>query len=415
MGSGNENKISQAAKSFFGRLIPSGNKGVATGSQRPLSNDWQFGADGDNLVARRYDLEIPINGGLVRSPDRLRSLLEMHQYCPEIKKAISIQRDDCFSSEHGDDQGVYVSDWVDREKKIPVDPAVKALLDEFIYQHFGAEACKPSLAETLRMGDSFSEIVFDKNFTKIERLLRLPVGEMFRVEDNKGSLMRFEQRRFQGEDLEYASAGYSGIAYHPMQIVHWRYQPVHIYGESLYEESLNDWEDLKVGEIDLAKACRDLGVIPVHHEMAPGSTKEDKDLYQGSHQKAKREYLITDLYTVPGVKINRISKTGANLDPLVNRVLMRRKRIAMSCRTPAYLLGIQEDSAKQLSGQPASAYARHIASVRQMFSEGLNYVLDLHLMLSGIPPDKCRYRLVYPEIVVNPFNQPAPSQPEENN
>jgi hypothetical protein len=40
-------------------------------------------------------------------------------------------------------------------------------------------------------------------------------------------------------------------------------------------------------------------------------------------------------------------------------------------------------------------------------------VLDLHLLLSGIPADKWRYRLVYPEIIVNPFNQPAPTQQSE--
>jgi hypothetical protein len=404
--------IFQRAKNFFDKRGANTQKGVATGSERPKSTNWA-GASGDTLTGRQYDLEIPLNGGLIRSPDRLRNLLEMHSYCPEIKKAIAIQRDDCFSSEHGDDQGVFVSDWVDRDKKIPVDPTVKTLLDEFIYRHFGAEDCKPMVAEFLKMGDSFCEIVFDENLTKIERLLRLPVGEMFRVQTDQGYLMRYEQRRFLSENLEYQNTGYTGVAYHPMQIVHWRYQPVHIYGESLYEESLNDWNDLKVGEIDLAKACRDLGVVPVHHEMAEGSSIEDKNQYQQGHQEAKRQYLITDLYTMPGVKIGRISNGVANLDPLVDRVLMRRKRIAMSCRTPAYLLGIQEDGAKQLSGQPASSYARHIASVRQTFSQGLNYVLDLHLLLSGIPADKWRYRLVYPEIIVNPFNQPAPNQPSE--
>jgi hypothetical protein len=397
-----------AALALAKKLNPFAKKGVALGQQRPLSSIWGYGAGGDSLVGRNYDLEIPLKGGLVRDATRLRNLLEMRQYCPEIKKAIAIQRDDCFSSEHGDDIGFWISDWVDRERKIPVDPQVKDLLTEFIYQHFGAEGCKPTVAEALSLGDSFSEIVFDEKFTKIERLMRLPVGEMFRVEDDQGYLLRFEQRRYLSEDLTHSGEALGNV-FHPAQIIHWRYQPVHLYGESLYEESLADWEDLKKGEIDLAKACRDLGVIPVHHELAPNSTIDDKNQYEAAHKAAKKEFLITDLYTLPGVKISRIATSQANLDPLVDRVLMRRKRIAMSCRTPAYLLGIQEDSAKQLSGQPASAYARQIASVRQMYSEGVNYVLDLHLMLNKIPPDRWRYRLNYPEIIVNPFNQPAPT------
>lgn len=380
--------------------IKSIGKSTPVGSQRPLSQRLS-GAHGDSLISRYHDLEIPINGGLVRDAVRLRNLLEMRTYCPEIKKSIAIQRDDAFSSEHGDDLGISVSEWVDRENKIPIDPEVKYLIEDFIYSHFNAEFCKPILAESLSLGDSFCEIVYDLKSRKIDRLLRLPVGEMFRVEDDHGQLLRFEQRR-------YISDNTGGIAYHPQQIVHWRYQPQHLYGESLYEESVADWEDLKRGEIDLAKACRDLGVIPVQHEMAPEMDKDALDDYKADHQAAKKEFLITDLYTMSGVNIRRISTTAANLTPLVDRVLMRRRRLAMACRTPTYLLGIEETAAKQLSGQPASSYSRHIASVRQSFSTGVNQVLDLHLWLNGVPPDRWRYRLQYPKIVVNPFNLPAP-------
>lgn len=379
------------------------------GSQRPISN-WVYGASGDTLVGRNYDLEIPIDGGLVRDAQRLRNLIEIRTHNPEVAKAIAIQRDDTFSSEHGDDQGFWVSDWIDRRNTVPIDPQVKDLLDEFIYQHFGAEQGKPTVAEALTVGDSFSEIVFTPDLRQIERLIRLPVGEMFRIEDDFGYLVGFEQRQYLHQEARSQST--RGIFYNPMQIVHWRYQPGRLYGQSLFEESIPDWEDLKEGEIDLAKACREAAVNPIHHELAPGSDSADKADYEARHKEAKRNFLITDLYTLPGVKVNRVTG-NPNIDPLIERVLMRRKRLAMSCRTPSYLLGIQEDAAKQLSGQPASAYARHIASVRQMYSQGVNFVLDLHLLLNGVPPDKWRYKLVYPEIVINPFNQPTPSTKQE--
>jgi hypothetical protein len=404
-----ENLFTRIANKFSS-LIQSP-MGAATGQQRPISTNWQFGASGDDLFSRKYDLEIPVNGGLIRDPARLRTLLEIRTYCPEVKKSIAMQRDDAFSSEHGDDIGIFIDDFVDREKKIPIDPIVKQINEEFLEEHFASEKSKPGLAEALSLGDSFSEIVFDSGMTRIERLLRLPVGEMFRIEDNKGLLLRFEQRRFQSEDVSRSDRTDSGISYHPLQIIHWRYQQVHLYGESLFEESVGDWEDLKKGEIDLAKACRDLGVIPVHHEMAEDSTKTDLDKYRTEHIAAKQQILVTDLYTMPGVKIGRISSSQANLQPLVDRVLMRRKRIAMSCRTPSYLLGIQTDGAKQISGQPASAYARQISSVRQMHSEGVNYALTLNLALMGIPPDRWKWRLRYPEIIVNPFNLPSPIHP----
>lgn len=406
-----QNPVYLALSNIASKLNLFTNKNAPIGDKRPISGNWLYGASGDSLIGRNFDLEIPLTGGLVRDSVRLRRLLEMRAYCPEIKKAVAIQRDDVFSSEHGDDTGFWVSDWIDREKTIPVNPTVKKLLNDFIYQHFGAEDCKPIVAEALSVGDSFCEIVFSDDMKQIQRLIRLPVGEMFRIQDNRGYLQGFDRRSYMSEETQAAAA--RGTRYHPAQIVHWRYQPVNIYGESLFEESQPDWEDLKKGEIDLAKACRDLGVIPVHHEMAPGSTVTDRVDYELNHRRSKEQFLITDLYTIPGVKINRISRTAANVTPLVDRVLMRRKRIAMSCRTPLYLLGIQEDGAKQLSGQPAEAYARHLASVRQMFSQGVNFVLDLHLLLNGISPDLWRYQLEFPKIIVNPFNQPAPANNQE--
>lgn len=401
--------IANFAKRF--NLFGVGNN--ATGQQRPLSGTWLYGASGDSLIGRRYDLEIPLNGGLVRDAIRLRSLIEMQTYCPEINTAVATQRDDCFSSEHGDDQGLYISDWIDRENKIPVDPIIKRLCDDFIYEHFGAEQGKPTVLEALTVGDSFSEVVFDKKMTKIERIMRLPVGEMFRIEDNQGYLLRFEQRHYESQDLSTSGNDLVGNAFSPLQIIHWRYQPYRLYGRSLFEVAKADWEDLKKGEIDLAKACRDLGANPVHHEMAPNSTLTDKADYQRDHMAAKEQYLVSDLYTMPGVKIGRVSSSQANLSPLVDRVLMARKRIAMICRTPPYLLGIPQDGAKQLSGQPATSYARQIASVRQMYSNGVNEVLNIHLALNGIAPERWRYKIVYPEIVVNPFNQAAPDRAAE--
>jgi hypothetical protein len=306
----------------FGLSAPDGEP---VGSQRPVSN-WSMAAWGEDSAARRnYDLEIPLNGGLIRDAARLRNLLEMRTYCPEIKKAVAIQRDDLFSSENGDDQGLKISKWLDDEESVAIDPEVKTLLDNFLYSQIGAQSGKPIMAEALSLGDSFAEIIFDKQITKILGILRLPVGEMFRVEDDKGRLLRFEQRRHLVEST-------ACITYHPLQIIHWRYQPVHLYGESLYEESLADWEDLKEAERDLAKACRDLGVIPVQHEMPSGSTRKFLDDYRSDHIAAKRMHLVTDMYTMPGVKIGKISTSYPNLAPLVDRVVMRRRRIAMACR-----------------------------------------------------------------------------------
>ena len=395
--------IIAAALSRLRQLLPgSGGNGEPSGQQRPVGGTTYsvFGSGEESPVDRNHDLEIPVNGNLVRGSERLRNLYEMRTYCPEINTAIAIQRDDVFSSESGDDQGVMVSDFTDERELVPVDPVIKTLIEEFLYAQHGTQLAKQIVAEALSFGDSFVEIVFDRRVTRIERLLRLPVGEMFRIETRAGQLLRFEQRRWLHETTP-------PIVYHPLQIIHWRYRPVYLYGESLFEASVADWEDLKIAEKDLAKGCRDIGVIPVHHEMPEGTDKAYLADYKRNHIAAKGEYLVTDLYTMPGVKIGKISTTYPNLVELTNRVRMRRKRIAMACRTPDYLLGLGEGSAQQIMMQPATAYARHIASVRQCYSEGLNQLIDLHLALNGYPPDQRRYRLLYPQLVVNPFTQPT--------
>lgn len=390
----------------LGLVAPFGN---AIGSQRPLRDRWMGTGDPDSIIGRNYDLEIPLSGGLIRDPDGLRTLIEMRTYCPEVETAISVLRDDAFSSEHGDDQGVSVSKFLDNneelpdEQRTPIDSNIKSILDDFIYKHLTAEFCKPILEETLTTGDSFVEIVFNSSLTEIVELLRLPVGEMFRVELSKGQLVQFEQR---GQSNIWNTDSYK-ILYAPMQIIHWRYKKVHLYGRSLYAAAKNDWDDLKLAEQDLAKACRDLGVIPVHHEMPEKTDRTFRDLYQQEHIRQKQSFLVTDLYTMPGVKISRIASAQANLDPLFDRVIMRRLRIAMTCRVPESLMSVGHgfSSGKELSNQPATAYARHLAAVRQSHAQGLNQILDTVLALKGINPADRQYRLVFPKIVTNPYNQ----------
>ena len=380
-------------------------KDIVIGSQRPIS-DWRTYSGDKNTYGRSYDAEIPINGGLIRDPDRLRTLFELY-CCPEIRTSVNTPVDDVFSSEHGDDIGLMLSDWVDKVDpetgvgKIAIDPYIKNILSEFIYRHLGAEDCKQIVRDMLITGDAFLEVIFDRQLN-IKRTMRLPVGEMFRVEDNDANLIEFNQRNYYTND--------HAIVFSPFQVVHFRYHRVKLYGQSLFESSISDFDDLQAGFTDLRKACHELGASPIHHELQPGSTREDVDRYRQAHVEFKSKYMVTDIYTQNGVSLEKISSGNNNdLKSLVDRIQLARKRIAMACRMPSYALGI-DNTAKELSGQPATSYARHISAVRQAFSEGINQLLDTHLALMGVPESEWRYRISYPSIVVNPFSMSAPKK-----
>jgi hypothetical protein len=392
---------------FLEKIWPSlgvANQTPVLGQQRPLALD-PLGVDDFSAIWRRYDLEIsefPVRDHLNKG----KKIIEMVEYCPEIATAIDIISGDCFSSDDGDDQGFGIGKTLNDGVTL-IDPEIEKILGRLIDEVIGGVTLELAAERMIAYGDAFASLGVDFKAKKITKLLFLPTWEMFRVELNNGHLERFEQRRYLSDE--------NGICFHPIFCVHWRFRRNKLYGRSLFLECISDWENLKQATEDLAFASRSIGVNPNLHIM-PDCVDEDyrKD-YKKAYEDKKRTGLVTDFYLMYGADIKKLSQVNPDLKVMGDSVLMWRSRIAMRSRVPVWLLGLPSIGAREISGQPALAYARFINRLRMNLTEGIRHICNLELALNGISPERWQYKIVFPKIAVNPYGLSLSIDDESSN
>ncbi len=346
-------------------------------------------------ISRQYDLEI--DEIPVRDAEKARHLIEMIRYCPEVATAKEIIRKNCLLSEDGDDFGFAISKKL--SDKTPVNPKIYDILTALIETTLSGQTLEPAVTRMLSYGDAFASIGLSKKYDKIERILFLPTWEMFREEDNKGLLLNFAQRRNLSDS--------NPIRFHPIQIIHWRYQRQNLYGISLFAECLPDWKGLKSSTEDLALACRNLGVNPTIHIMPDHVDEDYRIAYQQAYESRLRQASVTDFYLLNGGDLRKLSNINPDLKAIISTIQLHRSRIAMRSQVPAWMMGLPSDGAREIANQPALFFARHINDIRVCFSTGLRQIFNLELALNGFKKEEWRYRIVYPKIYVDPLERQA--------
>jgi hypothetical protein len=362
------------------------------GVPRSYARHWR---DETTAMGRNYDLEI--HEQPIRDQDgKAKELIELHEWCPEVKFSIRTLVQDCLSSADGDDQGIIINEEI--REGVEVDAEVFSIGMDLIDRLFHYGELSVILRRMLSWGDCFIELGIDIDQMAVTRLQPLPTWEMFRVETTKG-LERFEQRRSWSEE--------DSIQFIPAKIAHFRYSQNNLYGESLFAASLEDWSRLREATEDLALASREIGVNPTVHEM-PAAQSADRsylNAYRDNHQAQLAEGAIAHYYLMPGERISKVGQTNPDLKPLIESVLMWRSRIVMASGVPTYLFaGIPNIGAKDIAGQPALAYARWINGARAQVTEGIKQIIDTELALKGIPRDRWKYTIGWPKISVSQFD-----------
>lgn len=375
---------------------------LAPGTQRPLAINTVSGGDA-TAMGRLYDLEITEYP--VRNAHKAHHIIEMCEYCPEIATAINIIADDVFSSEDGDDYGFAVSDTLNDNTTL-IDPGVYKILTRLVEEVLGGIALEQAVERMLSYGDAFASIGVNTRTRHIEKLLFLPTWEMFRVENNSGQLLGFEQRHTLTDTNPWA--------FHPLTVCHWRYRRKNLYGRGLFNESLDDWKNLRAATEDLAAASRAIGVNPNLHIMPECADDSYRKTYKDKYEERKAQGIVTDFYLMQGADIRKLSTVNPDLEALAENVLMWRTRIVMKSRVPPWLLSLPTIGAREIAGQPALAYARFINRVRMTLSDGIRHLCNLELALNGYSKEQWRYRLIWPKIYVNPYEQDA-LEPGESN
>lgn len=372
---------------------------VLNGSQRPIGSWSSQGVD-----RRNRDLEIcefP-----VRDARRARELIEMVEWCPEITTALKIVCGAMGSSANGDDQGWKISKTLEDES--PIDPEVYEITNRCVQNVIGGAALDRADELMLGYGDAFASIgITDRPPYRISRVLFLPTWEMFRVEDDQGNLLRFEQRRSLSDS--------NPIVFHPAQIVHWRHRRQFLYGRSQWQESIQDWARLKEAISDLAEASRSVGFNPNVHVLPKGWDRETRQTYRQDIEDRKKDGAIFDLYMSEGGDVRKLANNDPDLAALNNNVLKWQTRIIMASQVPAWMFpGIPTTGAREISGAPEREFARNINSLRKEKSLGIKQLLDMELTLHGIPVERQRYVIEYPQLIVQDHVQPVTEGGQED-
>jgi hypothetical protein len=384
--------IADFVKDFLGLFASTSKlKAGQQGQQRPISSG--FGYSAGTPHSRYYDQEIP-SLSACRDSQRARKLHEARSQCSVIATAINQLCDDSLAHYSGDG-GIFCSDYTDRNRENPIDQKTKAIINDFLYSLATPANLRPWVDEYLSTGDCFVELRFDSRFTRIEGFLHLPAWELFRIENDRGLLSGYEQRRH----LQDSRA----VVFDPLQIIHFRYQRRRLYGVALFEECLADWEGLKQAEDDWARASRELAVNPLVHKMPDCSPDGYKDDYQEAHKERMRQGTINHYYLDHGGEISDASSMAPSLAELAKRVEQKQRQLVQRARIPPWLIGMSQQGAKEVAGLPGESYGRHVNMVRQALTDGLAFAIEVQLALAGIYGDQARFRLEYPTLIVNPY------------
>lgn len=396
----NTNNLAVQLFQAIGRFIQGGLASVGSQRSRSYYSDSQYSVSGN-----RNELGLEIREVPIREQVLALKLLAIRKKCPEVATAARVIKGDLFSSADGDMVGYTVADTLIDET--PINPRVKEILKALIDRAINGQQLLEHADRAIFLGDAFASIVFDSSVRRIEKLLAIPTFEVFRIEENDGTLRRFEQRA-----TLYDS---SPIVFEPYQMVHFRYDKDHLYGRAITMSILDDWERLWRGKEDLSKASRSIGVNPDVHEMPPGTDEKYKDLYAKSLEQKESTGIVIRHFIRNGAKIGKLSQNDPNLDALINSNDHWRQVIVTTLGIPPYLGGLPAIGARDISGQPSMAYARFVASLRSMMSVGIRQLCDLELALNGLDPKDPRnaYRLVFPKVFVDQTQQDTTNQVDQ--
>ncbi len=359
------------------KAIPQAGNLPLQGSQRSLATS----AIGS--IRRRYDLEILENP--IRDAGYARELIEMVEYCYEVRHTLSVAADDTFASSDGDDQGFTIADTLDDNETL-VNPEIYAIALDLIERQeshekkvIGGDTLKKAIRWALAYGDCFLEVSIEKegigrNDYGVARSLYLPTWEMFRTEDDQGYLEGFEQRR----RLSQSDPDYT---FFPFQIVHFRHEPRFLYGDSLFKQSIDSWGNLKEATANLADAARDLGINPNLHIMPEGASVAYVQDYKQHHEQESLRGMVSNYYLYSGQDVRKLANINANLTPLIESLLQWRYRM-IPAGFPVWMFpGLQTVGAREISQEPSKLYSRKRHTNCQLLTKGIKQLIDTEIIL----------------------------------
>lgn len=355
-----------------------GNAGKAQGNIYPLGHYQK--------TARKQGLEIsyqpvrPIKNSFQNS----RELIEMSEWSYELRHSISILSRDCFQTLDGN-----INSWRVKEdyEGVKVNPDIIAISKDIATRTrgkdliLGGNFLQKAVRDFLFFGDSFVSLGFEKdgisNKFKLNQSLYLPTLSTFVDLDDDNEIASYSQR-------ESINLKKTDECINPLKILHFSYERDAIYGTPISFQSLEAWRQLKDISLDLEQAARDTGYSLLAHKFPESVTTDDRDTYQSRYESMLNSGIVTNLYLLPGMEVERIAVNAGSLEPLMKLWLQKRYE-CIPPGLPLYLfpgLGIEATAGKEISNQPAMNYSRLISSSRGILSERIKWAISLEIIFT---------------------------------
>jgi hypothetical protein len=353
-----------------------------------------------------------------RDPTYARNLIATLQSSPEARTAIEIIKDYVFSSQVGDEYGFTIQPFKLDPLSDRIDPADQEVADiamSCIARIASGLEFATAVERFLTWGDCFANIPIDFKNSQVAGIRFLPTWQCFRNETPEGDLTSFEQWLIPPNGLlntDSVAADRNRIILHPLSMVHWRWDRKFKYGRSLFEASFRsgDFDKLDTATTDMQNASRNVGSPAMIHTMPIEKGEVYKKEYKADIEERLKLGAIFHYFVLQGAKVEQAGANSSSGQTNLKEGLdLWRRRIGMKSRVPSYLLFPESAmGGKDLSSQPALAFAVFIGSVRMILAQGIRQIIDTELALKGIDKGRWKYRIVFPAIATNPFQQPDP-------
>jgi len=168
------------------------------------------------------------------------------------------------------------------------------------------------------------------------------------------------------------------------KVVHLSHQGrVGHYGTSLFLAQVDRaWRPLKLAlehELDIIHAA---GTAPWIHSFGPDTTEEEQENYRLRIEEERDVRILTDLFISNGGSVQRAASGDGAIAGILNAIEKYEVQM-IPAGFPSYLFpGVQGgDAGKDLSAQPALAYARKIANARSLIGQQVRWVVALEIVL----------------------------------
>lgn len=305
----------------------------------------------------------------VRDPENLLLYAQMDEYLSFVRVALDMVSEDAVTDDTGQVRGFWIETGSDElDDVINSCVAVKRLAED------GARF----LRTAIKYGDAFLEHIYLPNNPSLGLigLKEIYTGEMFRIEDFYGHVIRFEQGA-RGSNAQ-------PIVFHPSLINHIRVNPsaTSPYGVSWLHPIRNDFKLWMQAVEDSYVAARTRAPQRKKHIFKQW-VQEWIETYRQFHRQQVWENIDTDYY----VSEDRVDVEVLPGDAQVIRAFLVREewieqRMKIALKVPNLIIGYDtEIRGRDVSLTAERAYLRRLNSLRALYSRAVLFTTFVHLAL----------------------------------